>query len=192
MSCVGGVALVKDSTTFRKMQSLHSNYPVQSYGQYVSKVLKYAATSLVLNQPNVMRPGMWLTRKLNIDHKAIVVDLLRGFPDDMMNKIRRQPSRALLEFMYQRLTNLDSNAFQRIAAKGQFMQRLLPPSISVPGIENIDKNPNYWLFPVIVENPNEVVKELNARGIDAYQGATQLSVIDTSAANASFLIDHLL
>lgn len=192
MSYVGGVALVKDPSTFKKMQTLHSIYPVQSYGQYVSKVLKYAATSLVLNQPNVMRPGMWLTRKLNIDHKAIVVDLLRGFPDDMINKIRRQPCRALLEFMRQRLTNLDSKAFQRIAAKGQFMQRLLPPSISIPGIENIDENANYWLFPVIVANPSQIVKELNVRGIDAYQSATQLSVINCSAAKASFLIDHLL
>lgn len=183
---------MKDSSAFKKMQCLNSSYSVQSYGQYVSKVLKYAATSLVLNQPNVMRPGMWLTRKLNIDHKAIVVDLLRGFPIDMINQIRKQPCRALIEFMHQRLTNLDSNAFEKITAKGKFVQRLLPLSLTIPGIQCIGEKPNYWLFPVIVDNPSNAVKNLNAKGIDAYQGATQLSVIDVKAANASFLIDHLL
>jgi len=42
------------------------------------------------------RYGMSLFRAVGVDHKQVFLPMLRGFPDNLMEKIRRQPSVALL------------------------------------------------------------------------------------------------
>ena len=64
------------------------------------------------------------------------------------------------------------------------------------------------ICPSLQENPDEVLKALNALGVDAYRGATQLNIIEPDNGNnhlkhlhtfvtrypheAKFLIDHVI
>jgi hypothetical protein len=47
----------------------------------------------------------------------------------------------------------------------------------VPGVSAPVRN--HWLFPMIVQHVEEVQKELNDNGVDAYRGATQLALVPT-------------
>jgi len=48
--------------------------------------------------------------------------------------------------------------------------------IIVPG--EIYEHRNYWLYPVLVNNPDEFCAKLNSVGVDAYRGVSQLNVVE--------------
>jgi hypothetical protein len=48
-------------------------------------------------------------------------------------------------------------------------------SIHIPGHCSLVRN--HWLFPIVVDTPNDTITLLNKYGIDAYQGATQLALV---------------
>jgi hypothetical protein len=53
-------------------------------------------------------------RQFNWDVKAAVVGMMRGFPgDQLMERLREQPSAALLHVLHRRLSQLDVERFQR-------------------------------------------------------------------------------
>ncbi|KAL3854835.1 hypothetical protein ACJMK2_014075 [Sinanodonta woodiana] len=201
----GAIAKIKDSDLFSQMKSLYDTYRVQKQSDYLYKIVKYFVPFIFLNCPSVIKPCMFLTRTFNIDHKAAVIKLLRGFPDHLMERIRHRPSTALLKVMLGRFKSFSQSDFNTIQVKGEYVKERLPDSVTLVGQE-AEVN-NYWLFPFLADNPDNMVKLLNAMGVDAYRGATQLNLIEpeTSGQNgesvpfdplypyeAKYLIDHVV
>ncbi|XP_062580685.1 uncharacterized protein LOC134242601 [Saccostrea cucullata] len=202
----GAIAKIRDQDLYDKMHRHYSKYPVQKHGEYFKKLTKYFMVYLLLDCPQVVKPAMWLTRTLNIDHKRYVIKMLRGFPSDMVHRIRQQPSNALLQTLRHRLKNFKATEFKSTSIKGDYVRERLPESVTIVGAESTVNN--YWLYPILVENPDTVVKILNAMGIDAYRGATQLNIIEPEKWNphldyfaplihyypheARYLIDHVV
>ena len=98
----GSIGKVKDKILFNKMQELYSTYPKQSHSAYLSKVMYCFVAYLLLNCPKLMKPGMFALRTIGVDYKMHVVNLLRGFPSQLIQKIRYQPCDALIEMLYYR------------------------------------------------------------------------------------------
>lgn len=73
--------------------------------------------------------------------------MLRGFPKNMLENIRMQPSDALLATMLRRQKLFSESDFCLQRLKGEYMAKRLPDSLDIVGI----KAPvnNYWLFPVL-------------------------------------------
>jgi perosamine synthetase len=69
----GGVAKVKDGEVFKAMNELQDAYEVQSSDIYLAKLLKCAVVYCLLDVPGIIKPGMFLTDRLNIDHKRVWV-----------------------------------------------------------------------------------------------------------------------
>ena len=67
----GGVAKVRDRTVFTAMEKLHDAYEVQSSDIYLGKLLKCALVFCLLDVPTIIKPGMFLADRLNIDHKRV-------------------------------------------------------------------------------------------------------------------------
>ena len=73
--------------------------------------------------------------------------LLRGFPTDLIRKIREQPSGALLATMLKRQKSFSPKDFGLQRLKGEYLASRLPPSLDVVGSKAAINN--YWLFPVV-------------------------------------------
>ncbi|CAH1788165.1 unnamed protein product [Owenia fusiformis] len=172
----GSVVKVRDRKVYDKMLELYESYPKQTHSEFLKKILKYSIAGILLNVPCASKTTIIICRFLGIDHKKKVVSMLRGFPSDLIQRIRYQPSNALLHMMLRRFTMFDKTDFGLSRIKGDYISERLPEGVTQVGMKAEENN--YWLFPVIVDNPEEVLRHLNASGVDAYRGATQLNLME--------------
>lgn len=176
----GGVAKVRDHKVFDRMLSRHKQYPVQTCSMYLKKILKYIPLYSILHVwpfPVMVQKS----REMGVDWKDTFVSFLRGFPNNMLQNIRYQPSSPLLAVMARVQSEFDPAdiAIQRI--KCEYFLSNLPPSLKVVGAKS--KVNHFWLFPVVVDKPDLFIACLAAMGVDAYRGATQLNYIEPDGPN---------
>ncbi|CEO98694.1 hypothetical protein PBRA_006808 [Plasmodiophora brassicae] len=173
----GGVGIVRRRDVLARMRAQHATYPVQSSSAYAQKAGKMAGVSAALNCPMITGPGIAISNSLGYDHKAIVVQMLRGFPNALMTGLRHQPSAALLATLDDRLRKLDYRAMAIAKLRGDQLVDSLPSGITVPGHAAATRN--YWLFPVCVDESarDGIMQRLSAMGVDASVSTTQLACI---------------
>ena len=199
----GGIATVRNPGVLNEMRALQGSYAVQSRWDYLKRVIKYSAVAIPLNVPAINVGVRRACVPFGIDHKSYAVGMVRGFPDRLMERLRESPCCALLDMLYRQLSmsiycnNLDStpccalldmlyrqlsnyrmSQHQTQTDVGSFVETGLPlaSGFTVPGGEAFVKE--YWLFPVLVQDPEAVLRELARHGVDAYQGATQLALVE--------------
>lgn len=144
----GAIAKVKNESVYKAMSDLASKYPVQTQFSYLKKILKYTFVYILLDCPSITHPFMYVVRTFNIDHKKIVIKFLRGFPDQLIERIRQRPSLALLKTMIYRLSRFDQRDFETINIKGDYVKERLPDTVTLVGSQT--EINNYWLFPILV------------------------------------------
>ena len=108
----GAIAKVKDIHTYNSMVELNATYPIQSQKEYAKKVMKFFLAYVFLDCPRLIKPGMHFLKAINFDYKSYFVTVLRGFPNEMIKKIRQQPSTALLVMMRNRLANWSQEDYE--------------------------------------------------------------------------------
>lgn len=145
----GAVCKVRDRGLHDAMTELHSLDPEQSRLDYLKKVCTTFLVAVGVNVPVVMRVGVPTSNLFGIDYKERAVQLLRGFPpgEDLWNRLRQQPSIPALILMRDRLRTATSADLRKTKEKGDFVRRLLPDGVSLPGrlVSGHD-----WLFPIVV------------------------------------------
>ncbi|KAK7507964.1 hypothetical protein BaRGS_00000929 [Batillaria attramentaria] len=172
----GAIAKVRDRELYTKLVALHETYNMQSSSTYLKKILRYLCMYLVLDVPLIAKTGVKTLRTFNVDYMYHGVKMLRGFPDQLMQKIRERPSGALLATMLHRQKSFSATEFCLQRLKAEYVAARLPRGLDVVGSKASVNN--YWLFPVVTENPDNLVFLLNALGVEAYRGATQLNVVE--------------
>lgn len=98
----GAMVGINNPKLYHAMHNLYQQYPVQDVGTYLKKVMKYTAIKSLLNNSSAMYIAVPLARYYGFDYKEGFVRKLRGFPGDLMSKIRARPSTALLHTMHRR------------------------------------------------------------------------------------------
>lgn len=173
----GAVVGVKNPKILKKMRAKVEQYPIQSQWTYFKKLSCYSILMAVGFNNSFLN---WVLvnsfQFLGFPYKEYFISLLRAFPGGVtVNQLQQQPSAMLLRFMLYRLRRIHDKDFRCIKLKGDFVSRNLPGNVFVPGMK-ADRR-SYWLFPLVVDNPDEVVRELEREGVEAYRGATQLSTV---------------
>lgn len=199
----GGIAKIRDEMIYSQMSALYNTYPVQSTEEYLKKILKYFFAHSIISYPNICGPLMYIAKTFHVDYKQKVVKLLRGFPDQMCTRIKHRPSTALLSVMLKRFKSFNQSEFDVAQIKGEYVRMRLPEEAQMIGMKSMVNN--YWLFPILLDNPDTVQNILNAMGVDAYRGATQLNIIEPEPTTditaqidprypreARYLIDHVI
>eukprot|EP00475_Leptophrys_vorax_P026478 TRINITY_DN37390_c0_g1_i1.p1 TRINITY_DN37390_c0_g1~~TRINITY_DN37390_c0_g1_i1.p1 ORF type:complete len:448 (+),score=121.79 TRINITY_DN37390_c0_g1_i1:1154-2497(+) len=198
----GGVVKVADKEIFDKMFQLYSKFDVRSRDEIFHKMVKYMFVMFFMNSPTRASMIIAVLEFLGIDHRELTVSLLRGFPDQFFTKLRQRPCPALVFTLDHRLQTY--NTLEEVSKNTQhceFVRKQLPLGAALPGIEA--EHVDYWLFPVVVQHPDLTLKKLDAKGMDAYRGATQLRLLEPPsekevgrkigvAQNAKFIMDHVI
>lgn len=144
----GSVAKVKDHDVYHKMMAVYDSYSLQKRTDYLKKVCKLFLANLVMGSPHFTHFCMYLARLLGFDHKSLFISMLRGFPEEMLQKIKARPSSALLSTLRQRMKEFKRSEYDAGQLKCEYVRTRLPEEAQLIGMKA--KINNYWLFPILV------------------------------------------
>lgn len=181
----GALISVRDQELRQAILRRTESYPAQSKSAYATRILKYALVRLI-SQPLV---AGWVAKAFQItgkDHDQFAAGIARGFAgDQFFDRIRLRPSTPLTKVVKHRLNAYDYSMIEQRRMAGQFLMRELNGVVPVLGSQMID--PTYWLFAILVEDPESLVHSLWRNGFDATNrtslcrvGASQVSADDSS------------
>jgi len=174
----GGILRFKERTLLEKVKTRQSGYPIQNRWQFLKRLGKYVILNSLSNPIlfGILAAGC---RLFGTSHDNLISQALRGFAgSDFFVRIRQQPSYPLLALLERRLKQFDSASIeQRIAVAHTIIE--LMPNIRLLGEKA--NNHSYWVFPIQVEQPDNLMRHLWQKGFDATRGASSLYVVKPPA-----------
>ncbi|CAD8164893.1 unnamed protein product [Paramecium pentaurelia] len=171
------VLLFEDLLQFKKL------YPKWSQRNYFKRTLKNLIPMILLNSRTINRSSRWIFSNFfpNWDYKEFVVNSIRGFqknPADILQTYRFRVPDPMLIMLVLRKKTFDIDQFNMSISRQLVGQSILKKGgLLVPG--HAVEERKFWLYPVVVEDPETTYKVLNSRGIDAYMGVTQLDIVES-------------
>jgi perosamine synthetase len=189
-SAVGGAVLrVRDPGLLEKMRRVQEGWPVQSRRHYAGRLLK-ALCLVLLGRP--LAYGL-LARVCDLagrDLDDLVNGVVRAFPGsgegtrELFRKIRRRPSAPLPALPARRLRNPQPSQLSPRAQSGERVARRLPEIVRRPG--GLAPSRTHWLFPVLVSDPEELIRALRWRGFDASRVTSSIAPVPAPLNFARF------
>ena len=174
----GGALLFRDAALAARCRTAHAAYPRACSKAFLKRVLKYVGLkfiSLPLPYACFVRWCRWRGR----DYDAVIQASVRGFGrDELLKRLRHQPSRGLLALMLRRIARADGARVRARKAVGDELMHALMQSRDgvreVPG--SAAPYHDHWVFTVLTDEPTALIERLRAAGFDATSTATMRSV----------------
>lgn len=182
-TALGGALLVfRDQALCQAVRLLQSTLPLQSHRLYFGKILKYAVLKL-LSYPATYTTFVAVCKLFRTSHDRLISQSVRGFAGgELIQKIRFQPSAALLALLHRRLQRyMPANLHARIQAAEQ-LTRLLS-DLPIPA-RNATRH-THWVFPLQSPRPEQLVQHLLTQGFDATRGASSMYAVPSDAPLAA-------
>jgi dTDP-4-amino-4,6-dideoxygalactose transaminase len=166
----GGVLIVRDRVLLQAMRAVHDTWPVQPNGAYARRILKYAGLKAVTSPLLYGSFVKWCELK-GTDQDQVIQSTVRGFSGgDFWAKIRHQPSAGLCALIERRLREYDGERVARRTRIGRDLVARLGEAVEIPGIDT--PRHSFWVFTILVDDPDRVVTLLRQHGYDATRMAT--------------------
>jgi perosamine synthetase len=188
----GAILRVRDGEVLARMRAAQETYPLQSRWPYLKRLAKYSVLKGLAARP-ICALFVHSCRAMGYDYDRMINASARGFPGgDFFSQIRHRPSSPLLALLERRLRHHDVRRSERHTAKGKALAESLRNAMSCPGAV-VDPH-TYWVFPVLVEQPAELMEYLARAGFDATQGQSLCVVAPPPdrAGQKATAADHLL
>ena len=171
----GGILRFRDPSLCQAVRSYQDQWPLQSRRQFWARICKYSLLVLVSYRASyrLLVAGCSLLR---INHDRLISQSVRGFSgDDFFKQIRQRPSAPVLALLERRLQRFDRT---RIDARVKLAEQLIRwcPHLERPGSQAFEHT--HWVFPILCDAPEDLMKYLWGQGFDATQGGSSLYVID--------------
>ena len=174
----GGIFQIRDAGLCRRLAERQAKYPTQPAGKYFQRVLKYAGLKLLSTYP-VFALFVRICRWAGIDRNQMLNRSVRGFESsEGVERFRFQPSAPLLAVLARRLQHPRSERLERQQALGRRLLEALEPNACCPG--SGAEYHHFWVFPVLADEPGELMKVLADAGFDTTQGES-MRIIDKPA-----------
>ena len=203
----GGVSIVRDSKLFARMKCIQDHYEEISNFSFMFKIIKTLLLLVVCKSPIIFGFIVRCLQWLGLNYEQLITSSLRGFViekgkshcDRLLPLIRRKISLGNIALLERRLVHYDvENISERIHRCKIFADTVcrVTPNISLPG--SMCKSHLYWLFPIVVNSPDEICSSLVKLGYDIPRGTSQLGSIDKyvdigdECPNASSLMKSIL
>ena len=159
-----------------EMKRIIEGYRIETNAEFKARLKITLKIFAMTDEPLGNKIARTLFNLVDFDYKSAVVDKLRRsfvVGIDYASKFKLQINIANLAMLVYKMQNLNSADF---VARKKWMNKcaieLHQNGVGVPGIACEDRG--FWLFPVTMEDKDTAYRALNARGIDAYMGGTQL------------------
>ncbi|MGD0655556.1 MAG: DegT/DnrJ/EryC1/StrS family aminotransferase [Thermoguttaceae bacterium] len=168
-TALGGALLrVRDPELLARMRAAQAGYEKQNRWLYGKRLLKYAILKTLSSRP-ISAFFVRMCMSMDFDYDRWVNRAARGFPGEgFFEQIRQQPCTPLLAVLKRRLKRFNSHRLERHVKKGHDLAELLGENVFCPGAAN--RPHTYWVFPVLVNEPEGLIEHLARAGFDATQG----------------------
>lgn len=160
----GALAVVKDPTLFARMRHIQDTYPVQKNASQLKRIAQFAALKIITSRPVMGLIYRFFDRRGRDYEDAISENVRNVAPLGKTKQRRYQPSSGLLALMDRRLGKFVEGSLESRAAMGRRLRDLLGGSVVLPAQDT--PYHDYWVFPVLVDDPNTVIKRLRENGFD--------------------------
>lgn len=172
----GALIRLKDPLLLQKMRSIQKTYPMQKRSEYLHALFTHVCVKLFTIP--LLYGLFYRTCVLLEKDFDQVINAVRNLPEgeEDLDEIRRQPSAPLLALLARRLRTFSSPRLRQRANVGREFASALPPGLSCPG--NAAPFHSYWVFPVLVEGPEQFAVALRSYGFDATTAGSALSVVE--------------
>ena len=161
----GGLLRVRDAALLARMRAIQSEYSIQSNKAHFKRLIKFCMFKFA-TMPSVFGVINKVYRLLGRDYDDAIGEQVRNVaPQGSAKKFRRRPSAALLHLLKRRLYTFKDGELDVRVARGEQLRRLLAGKVVVPGTDN--PHHNYWVFPILADDPQAFIAELKARGFDS-------------------------
>ena len=159
----GGVLHAKDPELCTRIRAIHERRPTQSRVNQFNRISKYGTLKFF--------GAKWIYAAVRRVVKLLVGDVdqfiqhsAKSFAADIA-PLRQRPSTPLLAMMARRCANFDHERIRRRTANGRYLANHLRGQVTCPG-GDVGTH-NYWLFPVMMHDPDRALAVLEAAGFDA-------------------------
>jgi perosamine synthetase len=161
----GGILRVKSAPLFDRMREIQSRYPVQSDRNQRKRIRKFIALKMV-TWPSVLGAIFRYYNARGKDYEDSLADKVRDVaPLKSLEKMRFQCSATLLWMMNRRLQGYVSRDVTERQRKGETLTSMIGSALDLPGQANAHHD--YWVYPLLVRNPKQLIKSLREAGFDA-------------------------
>ncbi len=163
----GALCRVSDPETLRRMRAIQAMQPVQATGRTIARLFKYAGLKLA-SSTAVAALIAGFARGLGKSLDDLLRNVTRAFPgEELFSQVRRRPACATLRLLDHRLQHYDEARIDRRILHGRRIIRRLGLEQTRP--ELLESAHTFWLFPLLHEQPEQLMRHLRAHGFDTTQ-----------------------
>lgn len=178
----GAIIQVRDGELQRQMKIILSSDPVQSRFTFAQRVIRFALLKALSGRLMFSFAKNILT-SLGKDYDQVLNTMGQGFQaSDDMNRFRLQPSVPLLRLLERRWRTYD---FSRIDRRKEMGRRL----DGVSGQQHNEKD-SHWVYPIFIDQPEEVRDQLRAAGFDATTRSRMIVVPAVDESRLAISAEH--
>lgn len=195
----GSVFQIRNALLREHVESKARTYRRQSNLGFAKRILKYCMLKGLSKR--IWTAAIFRLIKLTgRDPDSVVSSMARGFSgSDFFDRIRHQPSTALLGLMARRLTTFELNKLEHRIEQASFLAGQLSPSINLAFDCTRLNDSTFWVTPVhsvSAETSRDLVAALSSEGFDATQRSSLVAVSSTDSGTglpiASSFLDRMV
>lgn len=173
----GALVYVRDPDLRDRMEAIHDRYPAQTRREYLLRVLRYAGVHLALGNRWVFGALAQIVEARGRSVMEVTRSWASGMPGPFRpERLRQRPSAGLLRMLASRLRTHDPRKVEERSRCGEEAARAMP-SVAQPGSASLQRT--WWIFPVTVEHPAEVLRALEKAGFQGIPGLSNLVTADS-------------
>ena len=161
----GALIRVRQPDLRQKMRAIQSRYTVQPDGKQRKRIAQFIGLKAITARP-VLGAIYRFYRARGEDYEDRLADRVRDVaPLKTAKNMRFQPSATMLHLLNRRLREFDMEQVRVRTAKGERLRELIGDTVVLPGQGNAHHD--YWVFPLLVSNPQRFIDALRQEGFDA-------------------------
>lgn len=175
-TALGGALLcIRDEALYARMRAILAGYPLQGRREYLRRLVKYGAFQFGLSSRLIYGGFYWFLERAGYPAAEVMRSWAKSIPGPPdPGCLRKRPAPALLALLARRLGAGLGRLDARTRA-GKFLAARIP-AVERPGAAGIE--PTFWIFPVLVEDPEGALQRLHAAGFQGMGGLSNLTVVE--------------
>jgi dTDP-4-amino-4,6-dideoxygalactose transaminase len=160
----GALIRVRDADLLGRMRAIQAKYPVQTEAKQRKRVMQFAGLKIITSRPVLALIHRVFSAR-GRDYEDSIADNVRNVaPLKGLKNMRYRPSRTMLAMMARRLRNFREESLDDRAAKGRLLRESLGDTVVMPALDAAHHD--YWVFPILIDDPLAFIKEMRAEGFD--------------------------
>ena len=160
----GALISVRDPALARRMREIQAGWPVQPEKAQLKRVAQFAGLKVITSR-TIMGLIYRFFHARGQDYEDAVSERVRNVANlKKKNNLEYQPSYAMLALMDRRIRTFKDDVLKERADCGERLRKYLGDAVVMPGQANAYCD--YWVFPILVDNPRAFIEELRAEGFD--------------------------